>query len=73
MRILHNGHVEQLSLATIHDMPKKKAVKKKENLVRVFWMIEPKQKKLIEQEAREQKYISSSDLIRDMINDKFNL
>lgn len=54
-------------------MPKKKAVKKKENLVRVFWMIEPKQKKMIEQEAREQKYISSSDLIRDMINDKFKL
>lgn len=46
---------------------------KKNKVVRVFWSITQEQRKLVKQEAKEQKYISESDFIRDLLDIHFKL
>lgn len=62
--------VEKLTTNDIIMTAKKK---QSEKVVRVFWTVTPEHKKLVKKEAKEQKYLSESEFIRDLLDFKFKL
>lgn len=47
--------------------------RKSEKVVRVFWTITPEHKRLVKSAAKEQKYLSESEFIRDLLDIRFDL